>query len=250
MPKIGAETAETQTYQLGGNFSFSGVRLNKLGATEYTLVSIAVDITGSVNPFADGLRDVLETTVASLSKSPRAANLLVRVIVFNSIVGARELHGFRPLSDIDVDKDYQSFTPDGATPLFDATYSVVSAMAKYGQELKDNDYNANGIGFIITDGEDNTSRMTPDSIRQQIEEIRSKEILESLLVFLIGVNAARCDKALNRFKTEAGLDEFIDIGDATPQRLAKLAKWVSQSTSSQSQALGTGGASQSIAATI
>ena len=42
----------------------------------------------------------------------------------------------------------------------------------------------------------------------------------------------------------------IDVGDATPRKLAKLAAFVSQSISSQSQALGTGGPSQNIAATI
>jgi hypothetical protein len=52
--------------------------------------------------------------------------------------------------------------------------------------------------------------------------------------------------SLERFQKEAGIDQFVDIGDATPQKLAKLANFVSQSISSQSQALGTGAASQQL----
>jgi hypothetical protein len=55
---------------------------------------------------------------------------------------------------------------------------------------------------------------------------------------------------LDAFKRDAALDEYISAGDATAARLAKLAAFVSQSISSQSQALGTGGPSQAISATI
>jgi hypothetical protein len=51
---------------------------------------------------------------------------------------------------------------------------------------------------------------------------------------------------LENFRINAGLDEYISIGDATAGKLAKLAQFVSQSVSSQSQALGTGGASQPV----
>ena len=46
------------------------------------------------------------------------------------------------------------------------------------------------------------------------------------------------------------ISQYIDAGAATKGKLAKLADFVSQSVSSQSQALGTGGPSQNISATI
>ena len=54
---------------------------------------------------------------------------------------------------------------------------------------------------------------------------------------------------LDGFATEAGM-KYLSAGDATNGKLAKLAEFVSQSVSSQSQSLGTGGPSQTIAATI
>ena len=71
-----------------------------------------------------------------------------------------------------------------------------------------------------------------------------------MISILIGINASDCARLLSEFQREAGMTQFIDAGDTTPPKLAKLAAFVSQSVSSQSAALGTGGPSKQIAATI
>ena len=72
----------------------------------------------------------------------------------------------------------------------------------------------------------------------------SEEWLESLSVILVGVNASRYKKELQAFQMDADLSQYVDVGDATPTKLAQLAQFVSRSISAQSQSLGTGGASQ------
>jgi uncharacterized protein YegL len=234
----------------GSNFTFQATRISDLGATEYTLVTIAVDVTGSTHGFADELRQMLVTVIQACQRSPRSHNLLVRVILFSTTVGGvTELHGFKPLAEINT-ADYPQFQPDGLTPLFDATYSSLVAMLDYGRQLADNDFLANGIAFIITDGADNASVTTPAMIRRQLESARQDEQLESLVSVLVGINDNQLRHLLDQFKVEAGLDQYVPAGDATAGRLAKLAAFVSQSVSSQSQALGTGGPSQAISATI
>ncbi len=78
----------------------------------------------------------------------------------------------------------------------------------------------------------------------------SGEIVESMVTVLVGVNASEYKYELDNFYQEAGLTQYIDAGEATKGKLAKLAEFVSQSISSQSQSLGTGGPSQNISATI
>ena len=79
------------------------------------------------------------------------------------------------------------------------------------------------------------------------------ELKPDLVSILIGINdpkqpwGADVKKRLEEFHSEAGITEFIDAGDATEEKLAKISEFVSQSISSQSQALGTGGPSQSLA---
>ncbi len=235
----------------GGNFTFSAIRTEHLGASEYTLVTIAVDITGSVDGFEDQLRQCLITAVNSCKKSPRSDNLLIRVILFSSSLqgGIKELHGFKPLAEINPD-DYENFNPGGGTPLVDATYSAIGATNAYSKTLYDDDFRNNAIVFIITDGDDNASVMKSSAIKKEIEKGIKGEFLESMVSILIGINAAQYLTELQSFQIEAGLDQFIDAGDVSERKLAKLADFVSQSVSSQSQAVGTGGASQNISTTI
>ena len=249
MPKIGNDENMQAGLVAGSKFGYSGTRIKNLGATEYTLVEINVDVTGSTQSFADELRKMLITAVNSCKKSPRSDNLLVRVCLFSTYVGIQEVHGFMPLAQIDPNA-YPQFTPDGMTNLFDASFSGMGALVDYGGQLTANDFLANAIQFDITDGADNASTYGPKSIRDKKAEARRSEKLESILHILVGINAAGCKNELEAFTRDAEIDQYIDAGDATPGKLAKLAAFVSQSVSSQSQALGTGGPSQAISATI
>jgi len=233
------------------NFKFSGIRTEHLGASEYTLVNIGVDISSSVNDFAKELRDCLILAVESCKKSPRSDNLLLRVFLFSSSLseGIQEIHGFKPLGEINP-SDYPVLRPSGGTPLYDAVYSAVGSTNAYAKKLYDDDFMTNAINFIITDGEDTASHMKPQAIRKEIKRALKDEFIESVISILIGINTAQYKSYLDAFKTDAELDSFIDAGDVTPGKLAKLAEFVSQSVSSQSQSLGSGGPSQNVSATI
>lgn len=233
-----------------GAFNFSAIRLDDLGAAEYTLVTVVVDITSSVIPFAKDLRKCVQSIVEACKKSPRAENLLLRVLAFNTDL--QEIHGFRPLSDIDP-ADYEPFSPQGMTALYDAAYSGISATLEMARRLMDQDFDVNGCVYIITDGMDNASTVTPKAIADKIASTTVAEEIESLVTVLVGLidpdaaHAADVRRSLTEFEVQSGLNRFVDAGDATPQRLAKLARFVSQSISTQSQALGTGAASQPLA---
>lgn len=253
MPRLVQDDDTMQTGAVEGMqaFKFSGTRIENLGATEYTLVTIAVDVTGSVHHFKDELRKALIAAVKSCKRSPRSDNLLVRVILFSTQYdnGIEELHGFKPLSEINPE-DYPQLQPGGMTPLCDAAFSSVGAVNTYAKQLMDDDFLTNGIVFLITDGYDNASSTSLRMVAEEIEKGVRNEEIESLLTILIGINATDYQDELNVFQGEAGIDQYIDAGDATEGNLAKLADFVSQSISSQSQALGTGGPSQNIAAKI
>ncbi len=251
MPRITTNSAGMQNHKLGGNFNFTAKRIEHLGATEYTLVTIAVDESGSVFSFKSELEKMLVAAVESCKRSPRSDNLLVRVLFFSDKYpkGALEVHGFKPLADIDTTA-YATLSPGGNTPLCDACYSGVGAMNKYGKDLADQDYLANGICFFITDGGENASIATMAMVKDELQKAVTGEYLESMVSVLIGVNATYCKSILEDFRREAGIDKFIDAGEATPAKLAKIADFVSRSISSQSQSLGTGGPSQQIAAVI
>ncbi len=233
------------------NFTFSGVRVERLGASEYTLVTIAVDVTGSVRGYEQDLKNCLITAIESCKKSPRSDNLLVRIITFSTSLsgGIEEIHGFKPLADINT-ADYSDFQPGGGTPLFDASYSAVGATNSYAETLYNDDFLVNAITIIITDGDDTSSVMTASKVREEIERGLKGEFIESNLVILVGINVGSCKGFLDNFQKDAKIDKFIDAGSVSAGKLAKLAEFVSRSVSSQSQSLGTGGPSQQISNVI
>ncbi len=230
------------------NLRFSAVRPESLQASEYTLVTIVVDLSSSVASFIDPIKAAIASVVDACKRHARAENLLLRVVRFNSDVA--EVHGFKPLADIDA-AGYAALTASGMTALFDAGYDAIGATEKYAQVLDAQDYDVNAAVYILTDGMDNRSSLSPKDIAGRVRNIRQDESLESILTILVGINThvsgdvgGPLSQYLEQFRQRANIDQYVDIQDASPSSLSKLAGFVSRSISSQSQALGTGSPSQ------
>ena len=226
-----------------GGFHFSGVRPDKLGATEYTLVTIVTDVTGSVASFADQLLECVKTVINACHKSPRANNLLIRYVTFNDSV--TEKHGFLPLAQVDANQ-YSALHCSGGTALFDACYASVGASNDYAKQLYDQNFQVNSIIFVITDGADNTSKMAKTDVAVTLVEGVKAEWLDSSISILIGINTINCGNYLADFAKVVNFTQYIDVASVTDVSLAKLADFVSKSISSQSQSLGKGQNSQSV----
>lgn len=240
MPKL-EKMDQNQT----SHFGYSAMRINDLGASEYTLVVIVQDESPSVAPWKDGMEAALGLVIKTCGKSPRKDNLLVRVTTFCDVT--TEVHGFKPLSEIKPEDYLGVLCPRGLTALFDASQEGVETLADYGKKLTDSDFAVNGIVFVITDGLDNRSRVsTPEKLRQTIRQATQSEALESLRVVLVGVGDAGTQQYLDDFAQRAGIDQRVALADADENTLAKLADFVSRSISATSQALGTGGPSQAL----
>ena len=235
-----------------GTYKFSAKKPKFLGASEYTLVTICIDISGSVEDFADLLNECLIKILKACEKSERSENLMVRLLTFNHNV--TEVHGFIELHSIDI-SIYKPFNTGGTTALFDCVYNGIGASVTYAETLIAQGFNVNGAVYIITDGDDNASLMKPNNIKESMNESLRTEKIESLNVVLVGVKYPNVTGAvwfdhisvkLETFKIEANLTQYVDVGDATPQKLAKLADFVSRSISSQSNAINTGAPSQPV----
>lgn len=245
MPKF-INDGDSMPHTTASNYHFSAVKMEKLGAAEYTLVNIALDASGSVDVFRKQLEAMIKTVVKSCQKSPRADNLMLRLTIFNNSV--KEVHGFKLLSDIK-ESDYDDFLIcDGLTALSEAADEGVQSLSVYGKQLTENEYLANGLLVVITDGMGNCGRATPAEVKKSIENARKSEMLESVSVVLIGVTngAVDVDAYLMKFAGDTGITQYIDIGNATPGKIAKLGGFISHSISSTSQALGSGGPSQPV----
>jgi hypothetical protein len=236
MPKFttddGDDDAQTRAIPGLGTYAYSVVGVDRLGATEYTLVTIATDTSGSTHKFNDELVKMTTMAVEACKRSPRAANILVRLITFAD--GVHEVHGFKPLADIDTSAYEAKINSGGGTALFDATATSVGAMSDYATQLGAMDFQVNGIVFVVTDGDDNASKFSAAAVKQQIDAVRANEKMDSITSILIGVNAQDHRHYLENFRIAAGIDQYLDVANATtPGSMAKLAAFISRSVSSQ-----------------
>ncbi len=227
----------------GSNFAFSAVRPEDLGAAEQTLVNLWCDKSSSVSSFQDQLIQAVKNVVLACRKDDRSENIILRVGYFNQELN--EVHGFMPVGDIEL-TDYDGMKAGGYTNLFGATCDAVKTVAAYAKDLRDQDFDVNAINFVITDGWETVWDMQPDDVKQAITSTKKDKNMESILNILIGVNTGQYKQDLDDYQNTVQFDEFVDIGDATPEKLAKLGRFVSKSISSQSSSLGSGGPSTQI----
>lgn len=236
----------SESHVIQGGFKFSAAEIGTLSGTDsYTLATVVVDGSGSTTPYWNEIKSALKEILRGCRRSPRADNLMLRVVVFNEEL--HEVHGFKLLRDCNED-DYDLPSPGGWTALFDATYEASEAMIVYGRKLSEAQFCVNGAIYIITDGFDNRSKMNEAAVKKSIEEARTSEALESLVPVLIGVNTSKggLNDYLDSFQKEAGFQQYVAIGNATEKELAKVGGFISRCISSQNQALGSGGASKSL----
>ncbi len=243
-------------------FEFSGTPNNKLGASEYAIANIMMDLSGSVGGWERKLEECQKTIVAACRHCPRSSNLLLRTCSFNDSV--KEIHGYVELMKINPADYDNKFNAGGGTALLDATMNAIETVGEYAKELDKKDIFCNAVVFVITDGDENSSQIATigtqgnrvlrgqKKIAEVLNRVRKEEVLESIKVILIGVADVKTQEGQNLerllldFKQNANIDEFLMIGDMSKSTLAKLAGFVTQSFSSSSTALNTGGPSKPI----
>lgn len=236
----------TETHQTLHGFNFSGVKMENLGASKYTIVTIVQDTSSSVHSYSKKMEETLKKILEACKKSPYSENILLRLVSFNSKL--KEIHGFRELNTIDPSEYDKILKCGGMTALYDSILDSLEAMESYGKRLISFEYECNGILFILTDGVENDSTVvkSPSDIKKAINKIKvSEESLETLTSILIGIGKDNNLMAyLDNLKKEAELDHFIDMGDVTPENLAKMGDFITSSISSTSKNLVTGNSSQ------
>lgn len=249
MPRLNDGTMETRNLP-GGNYGFSAVKIDNLGASEYTLVHIVQDVSPSVSPFKKEMEDCLQEIIKACMTSPRADNLLIRFVQFGGKI--KESHGFKMLEYCNPGDYRGALRIMNATALYDAVDNAIESTGVYAKDLFNNDFSANAIVIVITDGWDNASTTGPGTVRKKLAQLVKEETLESLVTILVGVGMRESGvaKKLKDFQNDAGLTRFLGIEKADAPSLGKLADFVSKSIQAQSQALGTGGPSQPISLVI
>jgi uncharacterized protein YegL len=247
MPRLDADIdCEVVQSAFPSSFTFSAVGLDKVTADAVTLAVIARDASGSVADYDGVLNDAISRIVGTFRYHPRRDAVLLRVTTFGTAVD--EVHGFKPVLDCADPATYAGIRSGGMTALNDAVVDAVDSVVRFGDALQADARAANGIVVVITDGCENNSRETTQAAISAIKRAVTGEHLESILVVLVrvGVSDPHIKKTLDDFAAAVGFTHDVAVDGFDSRSLAKLVEFVSQSISSTSQAVGSGGPSQAI----
>lgn len=227
-----------KTHTTSNGTVFDAVDLAGFESNESTLVSVVVDMTGSTNRFADQILEMIKNIISGCKAAPKWEAFLIRVTVFNSLVGVKELHGFLPLKEIDGDA-YPALVANGLTNLNNAVFDGVDAIAHIGGLLTAQYRSVNALLAVVTDGENNQFGRTEDEIATALRDAVTMEKVEGIVPFVVGINTSTYGALLADFCQKTGM-KFVDAGECSPKKVAQIGGLIAQSAVATSKVAGGG----------
>jgi uncharacterized protein YegL len=205
------------------NLTFNNFDPNEIQVDETINAVFVIDVSPSINAYVQHLNHAFNDFVTTMQKSHVADKLLVSLIEFNEKVKVR--NGFQPITQLNPIQ----FTPSGSgTALYDATLKGLENAIQYRTNLEASGVLTKTLLFVITDGEDNSSKSLAKRVKIEMETVISKEQNAfSFVSILFGVgNATSFQKA----QQEMGIQYLAQVGTSGDE-IKRMIGFISQSIS-------------------
>lgn len=178
-----------KTYEIYGldETHAQNVDVEEVTSPMVTVVDFRIDASGSMDIFADDMRECLAAYRDAVSGSKQADEMLVSKTTFN---GSVKVGGYVLPADFD-----SSYDAGGMTALYDAICDAHDRLLDYVSQLEDNGNNVNPILVILSDGLDNASNNGISDARRAIADMMHHEVTVAFIAF--GQDAFGIAKDLN-----------------------------------------------------
>lgn len=234
------ETESSDLLTLSGTgYHFTAILPENIKTDAICLASVLIDTSSSMDGEEQNLERCFEQAIQACDKAPNRDGIFIRITSFASTV--KELRPFIPPSPTPL-----KIHIGGMTALGRGILDSLRSTTQYAKVLSQGDYRCNAILIILTDGEETVDKpeQAVDMVQKELQTIRTEETLDSVLIILVGFRpSVGVMKTQQDFANAIGA-RYIPLQDVNPQKLAKLANFVSQSISSQSKQIGTGQVTQ------
>ena len=209
------------------NLDFANFNPEEIEVDETINAVFVIDTSYSVSTYINELNAAFNDFTESMQKSHIADKLFVSIIEFDKDV--KVTSGFRPVTSIPV-MDF-SKNLGGWTSLYDAVHTGLKNALEYRANLENSGVETKTLLFIITDGEDNSSKNPPSKVKNIIDKLKREERSAfSFTSVLFGVgNQANFKKA----HLDMGIEHIAQIGTSGDE-IKRMIGFISQSISSVS----------------
>jgi uncharacterized protein YegL len=205
------------------NLTFNNFDPNEIQVDETINAVFVIDVSPSINAYVQHLNHAFNDFVTTMQKSHVADKLLVSLIEFNEKVTIR--NGFQPITQLNPIQ----FTPSGGgTALYDATLKGLENAIQYRTNLEASGVLTKTLLFVITDGEDNSSKSLAKRVKAEMEAVISKEQNAfSFVSILFGVGDAT---SFQKAQQEMGIQYLAQVGTSGDE-IKRMIGFISQSIS-------------------
>ena len=149
-----------------------GLEPDHVDGADATLVSVVIDMSGSMGAHARAVIDAYNTMQKALTEAKASSAILTTTWTFSD---ALALHsGFEavgrkpPLTSA-------TYQPSGGTALYDAVLAAMTGLVSYSQALWDGGIPTRRVLFVLSDGEDNASRAPVSSVARAASALAADE---------------------------------------------------------------------------
>lgn len=148
---------------------------------------VVLDVSPSISSYVDNMNEATtEVFIQELRNSHRKDDILLQCIEFCEKITFKS--GFLPL--VAIDDDYLKVKPQGnGTALYSAVLKAFESVKSYREDLEAQGIDVRTNIFIITDGEDNSSKIGDLAIlNDMVKELKSNESwINSFTLSMFGV---------------------------------------------------------------
>lgn len=207
------------------NLDFGNFNPEEIETDETINAVFVVDTSHSITSYVNQLNNAFNDFVETMQRSHIADKLFVSIIEFNNKIHVNS--GFQPIANIKQTDFSQKL--GGTTSLYDATLSGLKNAIEYRENLENSGVETKTLLFVITDGEDNSSKNPPHLVKQMIDKLNADERSAysfTSILFGVGQNA-HFEKA----KKAMGIEHLAKVGTSGDE-MKKMIGFISQSISS------------------
>ncbi len=207
------------------NIDFGNFDPQDITSDETINAVLVVDISPSISSYVNELNDAFTDFLEEMQRSHVAEKLMVSITEFNDTVNNR--NGFQPVETLK--SDQINFKPCGmGTALYDAVFSSIENAVNYRTNLENSGVNCKTLVFIITDGQDNYSKIDAQSINRRLSSITTNESSAfSFETILFGVGN---DNSFEKAQKDMGIKHLARVGN-TATEIRKMIGFISASIS-------------------
>jgi hypothetical protein len=139
-----------------------GLAADGLDTADATLVSIVLDMSGSMESHRQTVIDAYNAMMTALAGAKAAGSILVSTWAFSDTATLLSSYEAAPRKP---KLDKALYAPNGMTALYDAVLAAMTGLVTYGQRLWDEGVPTRRVLFVLSDGGDNSSKAKAHEVR-------------------------------------------------------------------------------------